>query len=256
MRLQAQGPDDLCSGPSHGDKFPSAERIARLQKNLLIWFAVEDRGFRWRLASATKYQQVVAEVLLQRTRADAVQRMFGKFIRRFPSWKKLAAASLDELIEYLRPLGLWNRRATSIQALAKTMAAARGRFPKERAEVERLPGVGQYICNAIMMFDQGHCQPLLDVNLARVLERVFGPRKLADLRYDPYLQRLALAMVQHSNPTRLNWAFLDLAAVVCTIQKPRCSVCPLKTECCYAQAALSGAMGAARSGIRASRDPA
>lgn len=256
MGLQVQKPDELCSGPSRGGKFPSAERIARLQKDLLIWFALEDRGFRWRLASATKYQQVIAEVLLQRTRANVVDRMFGKFIRRFPSWKKLAVAHQDELIEYLRPLGLWSRRATSMQALAKTMAAARGRFPKKRAEVERLPGVGQYICNAIMMFDQGHCQPLLDVNLARVLERVFGPRRLADIRYDPYLQSLALAVVQHTDPTRLNWAFLDLAAIVCTIRNPRCNVCPLQRECCYVKTAGPDAKNAAYQTVGTQKNPA
>ena len=83
------------------------------------------------------------------------------------------------------------------------------------------------------MFDQGICQPLLDVNLARVLERLFGPRKLADIRFDPYLQELSLRVVQHESPTEVNWAFLDLAAMICTIRSPKCEVCPLRKQCCF-----------------------
>jgi adenine-specific DNA glycosylase len=59
------------------------------------------------------------------------------------------------------------------------------------------------------------------VKLARVLERVFGPRRLSDIRYDPYLQDLALRIVQHKDPARINWAFLDLAAMICTIPKSK-----------------------------------
>jgi A/G-specific adenine glycosylase len=115
------------------------------------------------------------------------------------------------------------------------MAKRRGRFPRRREEIEQLSGVGQYICNAILMFDQGISEPLLDSNLARVLERLFGPRKLRDIRYDPYLQKLAWRVVQHQTPARLNWAFLDLAAAVCIVREPRCPICPLQKACCYVQ---------------------
>jgi A/G-specific adenine glycosylase len=123
-----------------------------------------------------------------------------------------------------------------MNSLAAAMKVNRGRFPKERRQLEELPAVGQYVCNAILMFDQGVCQPLLDVNLARVLERLFEQRKLADIRYDPFLQELSLRMVEHANPAVVNWAFLDLAALVCTIRSPKCDVCPLRNHCCFALA--------------------
>ncbi len=225
----------LCIGPSHGvSEAPSQRRIRTTQQLLLCWFKTADRGFPWRKRGATKYQKVVAEVLLQRTKADVVARMFKGFINEYPSWARLSTATQVQLENLLRPLGLWRRRAVSLKALAEAMAARRGRYPKDRDKVDELPGVGQYICNAILMFDQGHNPPLLDVNLARVLERVFGPRRLSDIRYDPYLQDLALRIVQHEEPTVINWAFLDLAAMICTIRNPKCESCPLKRQCCYA----------------------
>ncbi|WP_158909285.1 hypothetical protein [Granulicella sp. L56] len=233
--LETKRVEPLCIGPAHGSAVsPSQRRLNTIQRQLLAWFETADRGFPWRKRTATKYEQVIAEVLLQRTKADVVARMFRSFTCTYSSWTRLSVATQEELEDVLRPLGLWRRRANSLKALAGVMASRRGRYPKERGDVENLPGVGQYICNAILMFDQGHNQPLLDVNLARVLERVFGPRRLSDIRYDPYLQDLALRIVQHEEPARVNWAFLDLAAMICTIRNPKCSECPLNKTCCYA----------------------
>jgi A/G-specific adenine glycosylase len=226
--------EPLCVNRVRDPALPSASRISGIQNRLLHWYAHNDRRYPWRRKSASKYQRVIAEVLLQRTKADVVARMFDAFVRRYPSWTALSKASDADLQEVLRPLGLWQRRAHSMAALAKEMARLRGRFPKERHSLEELPGVGQYICNAILMFDQGACHPLLDANLARVLERLFGPRKLADIRYDPYLQALSLRVVSHATPASVNWAFLDLASLICTIRSPRCAVCPLQEQCCYA----------------------
>jgi A/G-specific adenine glycosylase len=111
------------------------------------------------------------------------------------------------------------------------MKRRRGRFPAAREELESLPGIGQYIANAILLLCHGQPQPLLDVNMARVLERNFGPRQLVDIRYDPYLQTLANRVISSVDARRLNWAVLDLAAVVCSNGAPRCIECPLAKSC-------------------------
>ena len=101
----------------------------------------------------------------------------------------------------------------------------------KRIDIEELPGVGQYIANAILLFCHGEAQPLLDAGMARVLERVFGSRKLADIRHDPYLQGLAFEIVQCEKAREINWAILDLAATTCLVRKPRCDECPIFSMC-------------------------
>lgn len=120
-----------------------------------------------------------------------------------------------------------------MRALAREMAVLRGRFPQDREEIEKLPGVGQYVANAALLFCHGQPEPLLDVNMARVLERVYGPRRLADIRYDPYLQSLARRVVRSKRAREINWALLDLAALVCVIGTPKCGLCPVATLCSY-----------------------
>lgn len=214
--------------------FPSSQQVARFRAELLKWFEKHGRKFPWRKATASRYELIIAEVLLQRTRAETVAAFFPRFVRVFPSWRKLSSASIAQLEDYLRPIGLWRRRAISIQALAREMAKRNGRFPKDRVDIEALPGVGQYIANAVLLFCHGIPQPLLDANMARVLERVFGPRKLADIRYDPYLHDLAKKVVDCKDAARVNWAILDLASAICLHGKPRCNECPMVAMCKYA----------------------
>jgi A/G-specific adenine glycosylase len=208
---------------------PKNIRIFRL--TLLQWYKKHGRQFPWRESSTSKYKYIIAEILLQRTRAETIAIFFKDFIQDFPSWKILSQADQEQLQHYLKPIGLWRRRASTLHSLAQEMARRNGRFPPTREEIEALPGIGQYIANAVLLFCHNIPQPLLDVNMARVLERVFGPRKLSDIRYDPYLQDLALNLVCCQSSKKINWAILDLAATICLIKNPRCNECPLSKIC-------------------------
>ncbi len=209
------------------------KKVTWFRKKLACWYAIEGRHFPWRNSSASKYQVIIAEVLLQRTKAETVANFFPGFINRYPSWKTLSLARLPELKKVLKPIGLWRQRSAVIRKLSNEMAKRNGRFPKTREEVEKLPGVGQYIANAILMFCQDLPQPLLDVNMARVLERFFGPRKLADIRYDPYLQDLARKVLPRKRFKEFNWVILDFASMICKSRKPLCKTCCLNSKCLF-----------------------
>lgn len=210
---------------------PSPKKLSHLRSKLLHWFEDNGRIFPWRKTALSKYQIVISEILLQRTRAETVASFSPSFVDEFPSWKQLNNSSICRIQQYLQPIGLWRQRASVLHALAKAMVKKNGRLPKNRKEIEALPGVGQYIANAILLLCHGEPQPLLDANMARVLERVFGSRKLADIRYDPYLQEISLKVVQCNKAKQINWAILDLAAIVCRIRNPRCCACPLMSMC-------------------------
>jgi len=207
--------------------------ISWFNENMSQWYSQEGREFPWRNKSASKYQIIIAEVLLQRTQAETVSRFYPRFIKKFPSWKSLTKARKKDLQVFLKPIGLWRQRANAIKNLSAEMAKRNGRFPKTREEIEKIPAVGQYIANAVLMFCHGQPQPLLDVNMARVLERFFGPRKLADIRYDPYLQKLARDVLPKRRFKEFNWAILDFAALICKPRNSFCDKCCLSQRCNY-----------------------
>ncbi|MFC1901035.1 hypothetical protein ACFLYN_05525 [Chloroflexota bacterium] len=211
--------------------YPDTKLITLFQKELLHWYYINGRKYPWRSPSATNYIRIVCEVLLKRTRAETVASFAPDFFRKYPSWKKLSSASEQQLQADLRPIGLWRQRSTPLLNLAKVMASKYGRFPKERIEIESLPGVGQYTANAILLFYFHRPEPLLDTNMSRVLERYFGPRLLSDIRYDPYLQNLSKIVVNCDDPISINWAILDFAALVCTPTNLQCADCPITYSC-------------------------
>ena len=204
------------------------------RRRLLAWYDLHGRHFPWRSPGAALYQQVVAEVLLQRTQASMVGRFFDAFFGQFDSWADIDVAPQESLESALRPIGLWRRRAIALKALAREMVRRGGQFPGSRDELEALPAVGQYVASAVLLFAHGRPEPLLDGNMARVLDRVFEPRRLVDIRYDARLQSLARLLVRSRNPAKLNWAILDLAARQCTSRSPACEECPLRTRCNFA----------------------
>jgi len=211
----------------------SDNQIKYFQDEVFTWYKKNGRHFPWRNSSATNYQKIISGVLLQRTKAETVSKFFPKFIKKYPSWKKLGNATELELKEILRPLGLYNQRGSRLYKLAQEMKKRNGRFPINRAMVEEIPMMGQYITNAYELFILNRPSPLLDVNMARVLERYFGPRKLTDIRYDPYLQDLSKKVVKHVMSKEINWAILDFGAINCTARNPKCIDCILIKKCNY-----------------------
>lgn len=216
------------------DDVLNVSKVIFFRIRLITWHAINGRVFRWRMQNASNYEKILAEVFLQRTRAETVSNMFEEFIEKYSSWKDIINADENELVEFLKPLGLWKRRLVSLKKLAKEIIKYGDDLPKEREKLEALPGIGQYIANAILLVCHGLPEPLLDTNMARVLERFYGPRKLADIRYDPYLQDLSRRVVNCDDPKIINWAILDLAAAICKIKNPICESCPLNKKCSFA----------------------
>ncbi|MDE4306458.1 hypothetical protein PXK30_22825 [Phaeobacter gallaeciensis] len=204
-----------------------------MRQTLLEWYAVNGASFSWRRPEASDYERICVEVLLQRTRRETVSAIYMEFFSRFPTWESIADCPEDELGQFLKPLGLWRRRAVSLKALASYASSKGGHFPSTAARLKEVPAVGQYVGNAILLFQHHQARPLVDVNMARVIERLLRPRKLADIRHDPWLQSAASWLVR-KRPIETNWATLDFASSVCRSNNPKCSGCILRRRCTFA----------------------
>lgn len=225
-------------------------KLTRFRKDLLTWFERNGRDFPWRAPTAGTFEQICVEVLLQRTRAETVSKIYPVFFARFTSWADIADASIEELEDCFKPIGLWTRRAHSVKALAEYAAARNGCFPSDPAMLAGVPAVGQYVQNAILLFQHGLEMPLLDVNMARVIERFVRPRRLADIRHDPWLQTAARWLVKGDRAIELNWAVLDFGSAICAARSPKCPACPV-----YARCRSKGLMTGAVKTVRCAANP-
>lgn len=203
------------------------------QTTLLEWFAKFGRCFPWREEEATNYERIISEVLLQRTRAETVARFYADFFSRFPSWEKLMEATEDDLRQCLSPFGLNKLKAARLHKLAKQIKSRQGILPDEKDVVRELSLFGPYTANAFELLVLNKPSALLDVNMARLLERYFEPRTLKDYRFDKQLNAIAKSVTDHPRSKEINWAILDFAAMICTTKNPKCANCLLNYFCYY-----------------------
>lgn len=195
------------------------------------WYKNHGRFFPWRADGASPYLLVIAEVMLAQTSADRVARWLPGFLNQYPSLSQLRRSSIASLETALRPMGLYQRRAKILHAFA-TAACDIDLHALTLEQWQRQPGVGEYVAAAMRSSLHNEPCPMLDTNVARILDRYAGPRSRVEIRGDRWLQQWVLAVLQTSDsPRELNWAFLDLGAAVCRARSPLCDKCPIALRC-------------------------
>lgn len=215
---------------------PESSRKRRLfTTRLLSWRSTHFRNFPWR-RTRNPYSNLIAEALLRKTTSKQVNAIYPNFVSKYPTPDDLLRAPLAELERELKPLGLYRVRARHLKKMAKILVSKHdSKVPRSQAGLLELPGISLYCSNAVLCFAYGEKVPLVDTNVSRVLQRVFGikPKGKRVGARDPELWNLASQLIQTKKPREFNWAVLDFAAKVCTAVKPLCSRCPLTDLCVH-----------------------
>jgi HhH-GPD superfamily base excision DNA repair protein len=120
-----------------------------MQDALLDWFSGAARDLPWR-RTRDPYAILVSEVMLQQTQVARVLERYPAWLERWPTPAALAAAPAADVLRAWSGLG-YNRRALNLQNAARRVVEL-GEFPREIAELERLPGIGPYTARAIACF--------------------------------------------------------------------------------------------------------
>jgi A/G-specific adenine glycosylase len=209
-----------------------------LVDQLLAWWEKNGRRYPWRegWARTDPYYILVAETMLQRTRADQVAQVYGDFLKEFPTLSSLASAVPEDVEKYFRRLGITYRSARLIETARHIIEKGGGRIPHSREELLRIPGVGEYIADALLAFAFGEHVLAIDANVARIITRYFGLEVRKEARRDPRVRRelkAVLEAVPRGRAAEFNWALIDLAASVCVPRRPRCAGCPIRGGCTY-----------------------
>jgi len=177
---------------------------------------------------------MVAEFLLQKTNVEKVLPVYREFLKQYPTIDALAGANLDDLVGYIRPLGLLYRTLRMKRMAQAVVALYGGKFPRGKKELRSLYGVGDYMTNAVRAFAYSEPVPIVDINVIRVFERVFELKSQRPrARTDKLLWEQIGKAVPRKRSREFNLALLDFAALICTVRKPKCAACPMKNFCLF-----------------------
>jgi len=220
-------------GTFHGSG-PTLPEARRITEALLKWFDKHKRSFSFRWTT-DPYRVLVLEMMLRKTTARQVDKVWPKFMKLFPTPQNLAEASLEEVEEVLAPLGL-RQRARQLQEIARTIIEEWGGIvPKDPEKLKSLPGVGNYIAGCVVSFCYNLKLPLIDSNVERVLSRLIANKLLGLTKAETYelLRKVYLEAAPNEDLMRFHCALLDFASKVCKPKNPMCNGCPLTSWCSY-----------------------
>jgi DNA (cytosine-5)-methyltransferase 1 len=206
---------------------PRRDRNLSFRRDLLAWHHDHIRSFPWRTSGMTPWLVLMAEMCLHRTRADQVAPVFKRLRRLAPNPRAMARKD-REALETMKSLGLRWRAENVIEVARALVADFGGAVPDSELELRSLPGVGDYVAQAVLCFGFDRRAVLVDTNTARITGRLFD-------REDERRWQLRLDLYRLAGPdgpdAEFNYALLDLGALICRAGTPICHECPVREHC-------------------------
>ena len=147
----------------------------------------------------------------------------------------MSRAPLFRVLKLWEGLGYYSR-ARNLHQTAKIVDRKwGGKFPDSKEQLESLPGIGRYTAGAIASIAFNKPEPILDGNVMRVLSRIFAfkqPIDQTDGRKELWSisKKLVEACPEHFAGD-FNQSLMELGALVCLPENPRCTICPIENDC-------------------------
>ena len=152
--------------------------------------------------------------------------------------EKMAALGEERLTEKIKSIGLYRTKAKNIIALSRAIVERHGgETPRNREELEALPGVGRKSANVVLNTVFGEPTLAVDTHVFRVANRLaIAPGKTPREVEDELMRVVPDRFLLHAH----HWLILH-GRYVCMARKPLCGVCVLVDLCPYEPKTLSAA---------------
>ena len=150
---------------------------------------------------------------------------------RFPTLEAFAAATPDEVGEYVRSCGFWRAKAKDIVGSAQMLLRDfGGRVPDNMDDLLRLPGVGRKTANLILGDVYGKEGYVCDTHCIRITGRL----GITDGSKDPLkVEQQLRKVIPPEESSDFCHRMVLHGRALCMARAPQCGDCPLKALCDY-----------------------
>ena len=195
------------------------------RKAILKWGKQNFSDFPWR-KTTNKWHSLVAEIMLQRTRAEQVLPVYEWFSSKY---QKPCDYLKDQNSAVFKSLGLYWRE-TCLKNLAVILCESD--IPTDKNSLLDLPGIGEYAASAYLSLHLGKREPIIDSNVVRLYGRFFGFQTDNETRRSSAIINLAEVLTPKKKFRDYNYGLIDFTRIVCRT-KPIHRICPINRKCNY-----------------------
>jgi endonuclease-3 len=176
------------------------------------------------------YTLLVAVVLSAQATDAGVNKATAPLFKLVDSPQKMLALGEEKLRDHIKTIGLFNTKAKNVMALSRLLVERHGGdVPKNREDLEALPGVGRKTANVVLNVAFAEPTMAVDTHIFRVANRTgLAPGKT------PYEVEKGLlrAVPERWRLHAHHWLILH-GRYVCIARKPRCEACIVSDLCAY-----------------------
>jgi endonuclease-3 len=176
------------------------------------------------------YTLVVAVALSAQATDVGVNKATRALFAEVDTPQKMLELGEDGLKQHIRTIGLFNTKAKNVIALSRMLVDDYGgEVPQERADLERLPGVGRKTANVVLNVAFGHETFAVDTHIFRVCNRTGLAKGKTVLAVELKLDKATPAPFRvHAH----HWLILH-GRYICKARRPECWRCPVEDLCAY-----------------------
>ena len=184
---------------------------------------------RCELEYSKDYELLIATMLSAQTTDKRVNMVTKVLFSKYPNLKLLSEASLEDIIEIIKPVGTFNKKAINIKLIASDLREkCNGIVPNDREFLESLSGVGRKTANVVLNNLFGEQCIAVDTHVARVSKRL----NIATDKDDVFIIEKKLnKFFKEYDLGRLHHQLVLFGRYNCKAVKPSCETCELKKYC-------------------------
>lgn len=205
-------------------------KLRERYQGVLEWFAEHLPQAETELHYRTPFELLVAVVLSAQCTDKRVNAVTPALFEAYPTAEAMAAATPEELLQYIRSCSYPNSKAKHLSGLSRMLSEDfDGELPDSMNELTRLPGVGRKTANVVLsvLFEQPRIA--VDTHVYRVSRRIGLVPQTANtpLKVEEVLTRHIpeeLRAISH------HWLILH-GRYVCLARRPKCDACGIRSYC-------------------------
>lgn len=175
------------------------------------------------------YELLLAVMLSAQTTDKRVNQVTDILFKKYDTLEKLSQANINDIIDIIRPIGTFNKKAQNIISISKSLIKdCDGIVPNDREYLESLSGVGRKTTNVVLANLCNVPCIAVDTHVSRVSKRL----KLAKSTDDVLtIEKKLTKKLPNNKLTRLHHQLVLFGRYYCKAQHPLCDNCKLKEYC-------------------------